>query len=121
MTQKFNIVYSFQKKHCAHMVTSDVSIGETASAASFFLADGLIITGSATGAQANPEDVSDVVKTTTPDLPILIGSGITPENACKFSNAHGFIVGSYLKEHGLWSAKMDEQRVIQMVKAVHKN
>ena len=34
-----------QKKHCAHSVTSDVSIGETASAASFFLSDGLIVTG----------------------------------------------------------------------------
>jgi predicted TIM-barrel enzyme len=53
-------------------------------------------------------------------LPILIGSGITPENVNEFSNADGFIVGSYLKENGLWSAEMDEKRVEKMIQAVQK-
>ena len=78
-----------------------------------------LISGSATGSQANPQDVSEV-RQATKQLPILIGSGITPENVNEFSNADGFIVGSYLKENGLWSAEMDEKRVEKMVQAVQK-
>ena len=74
---------------------------------------------SATGSQANPQDVSEV-RQATKQLPILIGSGITPENVNEFSNADGFIVGSYLKENGFWSAEMDEKRVEKMVQAVQK-
>ena len=78
-----------------------------------------LISGSATGSQANPQDVSEV-RQATKQLPILIGSGITPENVNEFSNADGFIVGSYLKENSLWSAEMDEKRVEKMVQAVQK-
>ena len=38
-----------------------VSIEETAKAADFFRADGLIVTGSATGDPASPQEVSLVV------------------------------------------------------------
>ena len=38
-----------KKKHSAHAITADVSIAETAHAAELFLADGLIVTGLATG------------------------------------------------------------------------
>ena len=100
-------------------MTSDVSIGETASAASFFLSDGLIVTGSSTGAQANPEDVFQVRKSS--DLPVLIGSGISPENVTQFAtHSDAFIVGSYLKVDGLWSKKMDEKRVAAMAEAVRR-
>ena len=40
----------------AHSITSDVSLAETAKAAEFFLADGLIVTGNATGDPAKPSD-----------------------------------------------------------------
>ena len=113
-----NLFFSRQKKHCAHSVTSDVSIGETASAASFFLADGLIVTGSSTGSQANPQDVLEAISGC--NLPVLIGSGITPNNVSKFANAQGFIVGSYLKENGVWSANLDPERIQKMVQSVQK-
>lgn len=41
----------------SHALTSDVSIEETAHAAEFFLSDGLIITGTATGVQADPREL----------------------------------------------------------------
>lgn len=41
----------------SHALTSDVSIEETARAAEFFLSDGVIVTGAATGVQANPEEL----------------------------------------------------------------
>lgn len=45
----------------SHALTSDVSIEETARAAEFFLSDGVIITGAATGVQANPEEFRGAV------------------------------------------------------------
>lgn len=39
--------------HSAHSITGDVSVVETAQAAKFFLVDGVIITGSATGQEAD--------------------------------------------------------------------
>lgn len=47
--------------HSSHALTSDVSIEETARAAEFFLSDGVIITGAATGVQANPEEFRGTV------------------------------------------------------------
>ena len=41
----------------AHAVTSDVSLAETAEAAELFGSDGLIVTGTATGMEADPEEV----------------------------------------------------------------
>ena len=41
----------------SHALTSDVSIEETAKAAEFFLSDGIIVTGVATGAQADPQEL----------------------------------------------------------------
>ena len=42
-----------KKKHSAHAITADVSLVETAQAAEFFLADGVIVTGTATGHPAD--------------------------------------------------------------------
>ena len=48
----------------SHALTSDVSIEETARAAEFFLSDGLIITGAATGLEADPNElIGDATKT----------------------------------------------------------
>ncbi|XP_039311049.1 uncharacterized protein F13E9.13, mitochondrial isoform X5 [Solenopsis invicta] len=49
-----------KKKHSSHIITSDVSLLETVKAAEFFLADGVILTGKATGEEANMRDLLDV-------------------------------------------------------------
>lgn len=41
----------------AHAVTSDVDLVDMAKAAEFFGSDGVIVTGTATGVQTNPEHV----------------------------------------------------------------
>lgn len=46
--------------HSSHALTSDVSIEETARAAEFFLSDGLIVTGAATGAPADPRELRGI-------------------------------------------------------------
>jgi uncharacterized protein len=103
------VLADVKKKHGAHAITSDVSLVETARAAEFFLADGVIVSGAATGRAATPADVSDV--TGAVSLPVLVGSGITAANARDYGAAHGFIVGSSVKAGGRWSAPLDPEAV----------
>lgn len=109
------IFTDIKKKHSAHNITSDVSIGETAKAAEFFLSDGLVVTGSSTGKAVNVKDLNDVRKASS--LPILIGSGITSVNIKDYwQNADGFIIGSHFKEAGLWSNPLSETRIRDLIK-----
>ncbi len=94
-----------KKKHSSHSITADVSLAETAHAAEFFCADGVVVTGTATGSPCIPEDVNAVADAV--DLPVLVGSGLTPENIVHYSRANGFIVGSSVKLGGLWSNALD--------------
>lgn len=103
------IFADIKKKHSAHAITADVSIVETAKAAEFFLADGVIVSGAATGEPASPDEVGDVVRAVR--VPVLVGSGITPANLTRFSTAHGFIVGSSVKEGGVWCNPLDRDAV----------
>lgn len=45
----------------SHAITADISVAETAAAAEFFLADGVILTGGATGRAANPKELEGEV------------------------------------------------------------
>jgi len=99
-----------KKKHSSHSITLDVSIVETAKAAEFFLSDGIVVTGSSTGAETDIDELSSVKQCTK--LPIIIGSGITAENIDKYYNlADVFIVGSYFKNDGSWLNGVDKTRV----------
>ena len=98
-----------KKKHSSHHVTSDVSINETARAAEFFLSDGIIVTGSATGIPAEHCDLLEV--TDAVQLPVLIGSGITRDNIEHYGKASGYIVGSHFKHGGLWSNPVNPHQV----------
>jgi membrane complex biogenesis BtpA family protein len=107
-----------KKKHSAHAITADVDIVETAKAAEFFLAEGVIVTGAATGSPAIPEEVTAVSGAT--GMPTLVGSGITPENIALFQDADAFIVGSFVKRDGLWSNPLDEARCLEVMRAFER-
>jgi len=113
--EKVLVFADIKKKHSAHAITADVSIVETAKAAEFFLADGVIVTGATTGEPASPDEVRDVVQAAR--VPVLVGSGITPANLVRFSTAHGFIVGSSVKLGGVWSNPIDREAVRAMASA----
>ena len=99
-----------KKKHAAHAMTADVSIGETAAAAEFMRADAVIVTGTATGARPEGGDIAEVRQRCT--RPLYLGSGITTENLPEyFALADGFIVGSAFKKEGRWHEAVDERRV----------
>jgi membrane complex biogenesis BtpA family protein len=104
-----------KKKHSAHAVTSDVSLVETARAAEFFLADGVIVTGRASGEEASPEEVRDTAQAVR--LPVIVGSGMSVQNLARFADAHGFIIGSSLKQGGVWSNPLDRTAVASMARA----
>lgn len=82
---------------------------ETAKAAEFFLADGLILTGIATGCSANATELSQVKKCSS--LPVLIGSGVTCDNLEDYLEADAVIVGSHFKKDGKWNENVKEERV----------
>lgn len=104
-----------KKKHSAHAITADVDIVETAKAAEFFRADGVIVSGIATGRPADAEEVRAVGAAVS--IPTLIGSGVTPENIAGYAAADAFIVGSSVKRDGLWSNPLDEARCAAVARA----
>lgn len=75
------------------------------------LADALIISGIETGAPADAQRVAEVRHAV--DAPILIGSGLTAENAAHYADADGAIVGTSCKSEG----RIDRQRVERVVRA----
>jgi membrane complex biogenesis BtpA family protein len=109
------VLADVKKKHSAHAITSDVSLMETARAAELFLADGVIVSGAATGEPASADEVRDVAQAVR--LPVLVGSGVTPANLARFPNAHGFIVGSSVKQGGVWCNPLDPDAVRAVARA----
>ena len=108
-----------KKKHSSHSITSDVSIVETAISAEFFLSDGVIVTGSSTGMEADLSEVKNVNKAVS--IPVIIGSGITVDNIAKyFPIADVFIIGSHFKEDGSWKNQVDGNRVKTFMKKLDK-
>ena len=112
---RVQVFADIKKKHSAHAITADVSLEETARAAEFFLADAVIVTGIATGVEASGEDVNAVAGAVS--IPVLIGSGVTPTNVARFAGAHGYIVGSAMKQGGHWSNPLDRGAVGAMARA----
>ena len=105
-----------KKKHSAHALTGDVDLAETAHAAEFFGADGLIVTGTSTGKPTAQRDVATARASS--DLPILVGSGVKPESLeALWQHADGLIVGSWYKEGGHWANGPDPARVRALVEA----
>jgi predicted TIM-barrel enzyme len=49
---------------------------------------------------------------------VLVGSGITPENIGNFTAADALIVGSSVKEGGLWSSRLDPERARAVARAM---
>ncbi len=104
-----------KKKHSSHAITADVDVAETARTAEFSLADGVVLTGTATGREADPEEVTHVSGEV--EIPVLVGSGVNAKNLLFFAAADGFIVGSFLKHHGVWSNPLEPARVREMAEA----
>ena len=79
------------------------------------MADAVIVSGRETGAAA---DVARLMNTRAAiDAPILVGSGLTSENANAYADADGAIVGTSVKRDGNVEMPVDPVRVERVVRA----
>lgn len=107
--EEIDLYCDIKKKHSSHSITADTGIVDTAEAAEFFLADGVIITGTSTGKAAQINELKAVKEAV--NTKVLIGSGITPENLKDYWEcADGFIIGSYIKDSGKWDNEISRDR-----------
>jgi len=113
--EHIRVFADIKKKHSAHAITADVNLAETARAAEFFQADGVIVSGSATGCPTDPDGVRATAQSVS--IPTLVGSGITSENMQCFDAADALIVGSSVKEGGQWFNRLDPARVATLGRA----
>ncbi len=81
------------------------------------LADALILTGPMTGKAVDLSRL-EAVKRRLPEVPLLAGSGVTPESARQVLQfADGLIAGTCLKQGGLVEAPVDPEAVKRLVAA----
>jgi membrane complex biogenesis BtpA family protein len=97
-------------KHGAHAITADRPIEELTRDLEFFDADVVIATGHRTGDAVADAELDTVSAATS--LPVIVGSGVTEDNAGRIlARARGTIIGSALKEGGVWWNPVDPARV----------
>lgn len=84
-------------------------------------ADGLVVSGPATGAVTDAEDLRTVAAVrddTDPDVPVFVGSGVTADSVADLlSVADGAIVGTAFKQDGETTNPVDPERVADVVAA----
>lgn len=97
-------------KHGSHAIVADRTVAELTRDVEFFEADAVIATGQRTGDSATLDEINDIGSATS--LPLLVGSGVTPENVCQILGVtSGVIVASALKHGGVWWNPVDTDRV----------
>jgi membrane complex biogenesis BtpA family protein len=104
-------------KHGAHAIVADRSVAELTRDLEFFDADVVIATGQRTGDPASLDELEAIGDATT--LPVLVGSGVTLDNvAAIFERSAGVIIGSSLKQGGVWWEPVEQGRVAAFMKVV---
>lgn len=85
------------------------------------LADGLVVSGPATGEsvrEAHLKEALDARDDATRDVPVFLGSGVTPGDVDLLELADGAVVGTALKRDGRTESRVDPERVREFVDAV---
>lgn len=114
--ERVRVLADIKKKHAAHAITGDVSLIDAAQTAEFFGADGVIVTGSATGKPTDPQDVAEAKAAVK--IPVVVGSGATAQSVrTLLKHADAIIVGSSIKDGGVWSNPLSPERCRAFVAA----
>lgn len=118
------ILADIQVKHATHLIKR--TLAKTAEEAIKNKADAVIVTGKWTG---DPPTIDDVLQTkkAAGKTPVVLGSGITPENIHDY-DVDAVIVGTYFKEQELkgknkanvfpWQSKMLAARVKKLMEKI---
>ena len=110
------ILADVQAKHAVPLAPVPIEM-ETRDAVARGLADGLVVTGVATGEPTAMADLKKV-RGAAPGMPLLVGSGATADNAAELlSVADGLIVGTSVKRDGVLANPVDAERVRRLVDA----
>jgi uncharacterized protein len=110
------ILADVQAKHAVPLAPVPIEL-ETRDAVARGLADGLVVTGIATGEPTAMADLKKV-RGAAPGMPLLVGSGATADNAAELlSVADGLIVGTSVKRDGVLANPVDAARVRRLVDA----
>jgi membrane complex biogenesis BtpA family protein len=114
-----------QVKHAKHLIKR--SLSEAVRDAVKKGADGIIITGKWTGDAPTLNDVKEANKAAN-KIPIILGSGIVPENVNKYQ-ADAFIIGTYFKKninrgadyHNIypWKIGMQKSRIRDFMRSIN--
>lgn len=113
---RVRILADIKKKHASHAMTADLDVAACARAAEFFLADGVIVTGTETGAPVDLPELRAVREATA--LPVLTGSGADAGTVRGLlQHADAVIVGSSIKVDGRWENPVDPERAAAFVAA----
>lgn len=116
-SERVKIYADIKKKHSSHSITQDTDIVETAKAALMFKADGVIVSGVATGSSPSVSEAKEVKENI--DSPVLMGSGITEANILEFMPySDGLIIGSSLKKDGKWQNDLEPERCKRLMDVV---
>lgn len=106
-------------KHGSHAIVADRSIAELTHDTEAFDADVLIATGQRTGDPTTVEEVEQIAGVAS--RPVLVGSGLDADNAESLMTvADGAIVGSAMKEEGVWWNPVSIARTRAIVDAVRR-
>ena len=110
------ILADVQAKHAVPLAPVPIEL-ETRDAVARGLADGLVVTGVATGEPTAMGDLKKV-RGAAPGMPLLVGSGATADNAAELlSVADGLIVGTSVKRDGVLANPVEAARVRRLVDA----
>jgi len=80
------------------------------------LADTIVVSGAETGAPADPARLRRL-RAAMPDVPLVVGSGLTADNAADFAEADAAIAGTSVKRAGAVEAPVDRERVARLAAA----
>jgi len=88
------------------------------------LADGLLVSGPATGETVEPDHLNAVLDArdrADANVPVLVGSGVTPDNAAELlALADGAVVGTAIKRGGETDNRVDPERARALVETVRE-
>lgn len=106
-------------KHGSHAIVADRTIAELTHDTEAFGADALIATGQRTGDPTTQQEVLDI--SSVASRPVLVGSGLNVGNAGDLLRiADGAIVGSAMKEGGVWWNPVSVERTRSIVTEVDR-
>ena len=108
-----------KKKHASHALTSDLTAAEVAGGLAEHGADAVVVTGPITGKAPTEQLLHEVRRACS--LPVVIGSGITLQNAPRlFPIADAVVVGTSVKAEGNWRNRVDPGRARDLARCVEE-